>query len=66
MKGSMIESMEIKECKMQGLVVAKKTHAGHDEDFLFTHNHQMIQQTPSHTSKIMAIIDFQILTPWSC
>jgi hypothetical protein len=32
MKGSMIESMEIKECKMQGLVVVKKTHVGHDKD----------------------------------
>ncbi len=28
----MIESMEIKECKMQGLVVVKKTHVGHDKD----------------------------------
>jgi hypothetical protein len=41
--------------------MVKKNHEGDDKDFLFEHKHHKIQQTPSHTSKVMAINSFKIL-----
>jgi hypothetical protein len=40
-------------------------HEGDDEDSLFEHKHCKIQQTPLHTSKVVAINNFETLTPWS-
>jgi len=41
-------------------------HEGNDEDSLFKHKHYKIQQTPSHTSKVVATNNLKTLTPWSC
>jgi len=41
-------------------------HEGNDEDFLLKQKHHKIQQTPSHTSKVVATNNFKTLTPWSC
>jgi hypothetical protein len=42
--------------------MAKGVHEGDDKYFWFEHKHHMIQQTLSHTSKIVAISNFKILT----
>jgi hypothetical protein len=47
---------------MHGLIMVERNHEGDDEDSLFKHKHYKIQQTPSHTSKVMAINNFKTLT----
>jgi hypothetical protein len=41
-----------------------KVHEGDDKDSLLEHKHHKMQQTPSHTSKVMANNNFKTLTPW--
>jgi hypothetical protein len=33
-----------------------RAHVSNDKNYLFMHKHHMIQQTPSHTSKGVAIV----------
>jgi hypothetical protein len=42
-------------------VMVERNHEGDDKDSLFKHKHRKIQQTPSYTSKAMAINNFKIL-----
>jgi len=51
---------------MQGLVVVEGIHENNDKDCLFGHKHHKFLQILSHTSKVVVIISFEILTPWSC
>jgi len=51
---------------MQGSIMVEGDHEGDDEDSLFEHKHCKIQQTPLHTSKVVAINNFETVTPWSC
>lgn len=51
---------------MQGLAMAKKIHVGNDKDSLFMHKDHMIQQTLSHSSKVVATNNLEILTLRSC
>ncbi len=44
----------------------ERDHEGDNEDSLLEHNHHKIQQTPSHTSKIVATNNVETLTPWFC
>ncbi len=48
---------------MQGLTIVKGDHEGDDEDSLFEHKLDKIQQIPSHTFKTMATNNFETLTP---
>jgi hypothetical protein len=41
-----------------------RVHEGDDEDSLLKQKHHKMQQTPSHTSKVVAINNFKTLTPW--
>jgi hypothetical protein len=47
---------------LQGFAMAKKIHVGDDKDSLFMHKDHMIQQTLSHSSKVMATNNLEILT----
>ncbi len=51
---------------MQGLGMARRIHVGDDKDSLFMHKDHMIQQTLSHSSKIVATNNLEILTLRSC
>jgi hypothetical protein len=46
---------------MQGLAMARRIHVGDDKDSLFMHKYHMIQQTFSHSSKIVATNNLEIL-----
>jgi hypothetical protein len=37
-----------------------RAHVGNDNNYLFMHKHHMTQQTPSHTSKGVAISNIEI------
>jgi hypothetical protein len=41
-------------------------HGGNDKDSLFEHKHRKIQQVLSHTSKVVATNNLEILIPWFC
>jgi len=45
---------------IQGLVVVGRAHVGNDKNYLFMDKHHMTQQTPSHTSKSVAISNIEI------
>jgi hypothetical protein len=45
---------------MQGLVMVGRAHVGNDNNYLFMDKHHMTKQTPSHTSKGVAISDVKI------
>jgi len=45
---------KLKKTGMKGLIMVEGNHEGDDEDSLFKHRHCKIQQTPWHTSKVMA------------
>jgi hypothetical protein len=47
-------------------VMVEGIHVGNEDDFLFKCKHHKIQQTHSHTFKIMATNNFKKPTPWSC
>jgi hypothetical protein len=54
---------------MQGLIIIEGDHEEEDEDdedSLLEHKLGKIQQTLSHTSKVMAINNLKTVTPWSC
>jgi hypothetical protein len=51
---------------MQGLAMARRIHVGDDKDSLFMHKHHMIQQTLSHSSKVVASSNLKILTLGYC
>jgi hypothetical protein len=51
---------------MQGLAMARRIHVGDDKDSLFMHKHHMIQQTFSHSSKVVPITNLEILTIGFC
>ncbi len=51
---------------MHGLVMVERDHEGDAKNSLLEHKHHKSQQTPSHTSKIVATNNFETLTPWSC
>ncbi len=44
--------------------MVERDHEGDDEDSLFEHKHRKIPQTPSHSSKVVAINNLETLTPW--
>jgi hypothetical protein len=48
------------------LIMVERNHEGDDEDFLFEHKFCKIWQTPSHTSKVVAINNFKTLISWPC
>jgi hypothetical protein len=41
-------------------------HVGDNEDFSLEHKLHKIQQTPSHTSKVVATNNIKKPTPWFC
>jgi hypothetical protein len=46
--------------------MARRIHVGDDKDSLFMHKHHMIQQTFSHSSKVVPITNLEILTIGFC
>jgi hypothetical protein len=45
--------------------MVERVHMGDDEGFSLERIHK-IQQTPSHTSKVVATNNIKKPTPWSC
>ncbi len=46
--------------------MVERVHVDDDENFSFERKHHKIQQTPSHTSRIMATNNLEKPNPWSC
>jgi hypothetical protein len=45
--------------------LVERDYEGNDKDSLLEDKHHKIQQSPSHTSKIVATNNFETLSPWS-
>ncbi len=51
---------------MEGLAMARRIHVGDDKNSLFMHKDHMIQQTLSHSSKVVVTNNLEILTLGPC